>query len=560
MEPPISQTSMPVSTPDFTIKKEQTAEGGITPTGKLRNGRSATRLEIKGSLDQKTLLIAAKTANEFKSQGGFKRFIDARLTVKLTIVEGADKQEMRVNIRSVAKRLGVSQSEVKEAASQGKLSEFLTKKATIMGNYQRIVSNMEKMGLQLHTQQHYLSKLLDVVSATVGEFSRDSAKTEYDPTIRGLPVNFHAKRGETTSKGELVISLTAQRFLGQGAFGVAIHTVNFEQGTHHVEKQAQLNPKGFAAVLIEDKRMGEFSRQAGYSDQFRSSIDAFIKNSDKPNALTVLINQLSAIPKGNTKDYYGAQKLLKDIDKPTTDLGYEQRNLQMLNEKGPVMGIQEIPQPKDHKAVQVVPEFTGSPGKLTSMNTTFYDLGDYQGCLNRAGGQNYKGGGKKVVHEAYQLIRGLAYAHSKDFIHGDIKPENIMCKSSNDPKFAPDVAIADWGGSRNESLDAITTPSASTPFYLKGNEKASKAGDVYALGKVILERIVGGVLPPNEMKESKIRELMGFFDFPKDFIDLIVDMTVNNNKPENQADSIATKLTAFIKNSNPPLAKKLNLG
>ena len=99
---------------------------------------------------------------------------------------------------------------------------------------------------------------------------------------------------------------------------------------------------------------------------------------------------------------------------------------------------------------------------------------------------------------ALQLCAGLAEAHRKQVIHGDLKSNNVILTSG--PHGAVRAVITDFGLARGPGLAQTTAPSgqmAGTPDYMapelwKG-AKASVASDIYALG-VIFSQLGSGRL------------------------------------------------------------------
>ncbi len=91
------------------------------------------------------------------------------------------------------------------------------------------------------------------------------------------------------------------------------------------------------------------------------------------------------------------------------------------------------------------------------------------------------------------VARGLAYAHRRGVIHGDVVPSNILLKSDGSPKLT-DFGIARLLGSAPEGLRTGTT--AGTPVYMSPeqasglNDIIDGRADVYSLGAVLYEGIV----------------------------------------------------------------------
>ena len=88
------------------------------------------------------------------------------------------------------------------------------------------------------------------------------------------------------------------------------------------------------------------------------------------------------------------------------------------------------------------------------------------------------------------LLRGLAYAHSKGIIHRDIKPANILLSADGQAK------LADFGISRPVDSDLtavgsmLGTPNYMSPEQVKCAPVTTKS-DLFAVGIVIYEMLTG---------------------------------------------------------------------
>jgi serine/threonine protein kinase len=88
---------------------------------------------------------------------------------------------------------------------------------------------------------------------------------------------------------------------------------------------------------------------------------------------------------------------------------------------------------------------------------------------------------------AFDIARGLEYAHLSNVIHGDLKPRNILIAKTEEPK------ISDWG------LGKIATSSSRAKGYTQGyaapeqikNEPIDIKTDTYQLGVVLYEMLTG---------------------------------------------------------------------
>lgn len=114
--------------------------------------------------------------------------------------------------------------------------------------------------------------------------------------------------------------------------------------------------------------------------------------------------------------------------------------------------------------------------------------------------------------EALAIIRpvaeALAYAHSQGIVHWDIKPGNILFRSSDHPVIV-DFGLAfcrDLKVSLTSQKSTAGTPLYMSPEHCKG-EKGVPAGDIYSLGVVLYELLTGKV--PYE--QVSLQELICIF-------------------------------------------------
>jgi serine/threonine protein kinase len=129
----------------------------------------------------------------------------------------------------------------------------------------------------------------------------------------------------------------------------------------------------------------------------------------------------------------------------------------------------------------------------------------------------------------FNTAEGLKYAHSKNLIHRDLKPHNILLKQGI-PK------ISDWGLSRVITQSTSTTRGGFTPYYASPEQFSKKFGiidkwtDVWQLG-VIFYQLTTGKLPYEG----------------DDFIELMTAITTENPiKPTEINPEIDDKLNNII--------------
>ncbi len=90
------------------------------------------------------------------------------------------------------------------------------------------------------------------------------------------------------------------------------------------------------------------------------------------------------------------------------------------------------------------------------------------------------------------VCKGLAYAHSQDIVHGDLKPGNIMISDSGIAKVMDfGVAKKVAGGSKKEAKNLAGTPAYMSPEQQQG--VMSKQSDIYSLAVCLYETLCGQV-------------------------------------------------------------------
>lgn len=95
----------------------------------------------------------------------------------------------------------------------------------------------------------------------------------------------------------------------------------------------------------------------------------------------------------------------------------------------------------------------------------------------------------EIVDIAKQICRGLRYAHCKDVIHRDIKPQNVLIDSNGI------VLLSDFGIAKVFAYSTITVTgmAVGTPEYMSPEQAEGKPldfqTDIYSAGVVIYEMI-----------------------------------------------------------------------
>src|SRR5438552_15634410 len=106
--------------------------------------------------------------------------------------------------------------------------------------------------------------------------------------------------------------------------------------------------------------------------------------------------------------------------------------------------------------------------------------------------------GQLPLEEAVRITRevssALSYAHSHDVVHRDIKPENILLSGGEAvvADFGIARAITQAGGTRlTETGIPVGTPHYMSPEQASGGGPIDGRSDIYSLGCVLYEMLVG---------------------------------------------------------------------
>ena len=113
-----------------------------------------------------------------------------------------------------------------------------------------------------------------------------------------------------------------------------------------------------------------------------------------------------------------------------------------------------------------------------------------------------------------EVADALAYAHSHGIVHRDIKPENILLSASHAlvTDFGIARAISKSGGEKWETLTSsgvvVGTPAYMSPEQAAGDMQIDGRSDIYSLGCVAYEMLVG--VPPFTGPDGELKLVRRF--------------------------------------------------
>ena len=104
----------------------------------------------------------------------------------------------------------------------------------------------------------------------------------------------------------------------------------------------------------------------------------------------------------------------------------------------------------------------------------------------------------EAVHIAASVAGALDYAHAHGVVHRDLKPENILIQAGEPlvADFGIALAVSNAGGARvTQTGISLGTPQYMSPEQATGDRSVDRRTDVYSLGVVLYEMLVGD--PPH---------------------------------------------------------------
>ncbi|HET9303416.1 MAG TPA: serine/threonine-protein kinase [Propionibacteriaceae bacterium] len=139
----------------------------------------------------------------------------------------------------------------------------------------------------------------------------------------------------------------------------------------------------------------------------------------------------------------------------------------------------------------------------------------------------------------------LAYVHSADMVHRDVKPANILCESSGH------IFLTDFGivrlveATRLTAQGTIGTVAYLSPEQVRG-EDVDASSDIYSLGLVLLECLTGRPEYPGSSAEAAVARLTRPPQIPStlqpDWSELLAAMTSGDKMKRPPASDVTKAL------------------
>lgn len=172
-----------------------------------------------------------------------------------------------------------------------------------------------------------------------------------------------------------------------------------------------------------------------------------------------------------------------------------------------------------------------------------------------------------------QVAYALCHLHTYGVIHGDLKPENILIEEDGE------IKVVDFGIAQlfEEQREAQIGPFAGTPNYMSPEYKESPSklsflSDIYALGIIAYELVLGrlsyGVLnltliPPGLRKILEKCLAVSTEERYQDIVDFITDISqylksgeINKDKPgSDQAKELTEEIFEMVQKFTPPFTQ-----
>lgn len=115
---------------------------------------------------------------------------------------------------------------------------------------------------------------------------------------------------------------------------------------------------------------------------------------------------------------------------------------------------------------------------------------------------------------SYQLLRSLSYIHNMNICHRDIKPQNVLVDIETNKLVLCDFGSAKILKSGESNVSYICSRYYRAPELILGEENYSVAIDIWAMGCVIAEMVLGEPLFPGKNSKDQLAKIIAVLGPP----------------------------------------------
>ncbi|EGT42771.1 hypothetical protein CAEBREN_02419 [Caenorhabditis brenneri] len=330
------------------------------------------------------------------------------------------------------------------------------------------------MAVSTSTESHKLSKKVEVLARACVDFGKLSEKLKMSTTLDDFDILYNM------GKYQLVVD-------GQKTLDEAIKHNGRKLVVEFVLQKSEEDASSYSDIFLKahdyfflfsarDPRMSSAGSLAGKSYGLQSQTSRY---SEKIRSIPGRYNLGRKIGEGSLGSVYiaeskkGGTYAVKIVSKHGRHLPQEADvdYLKMLRHER-IVEYMYIIEPSGSNDIHILMEYM--------------HIGSLKDYIDRNGPLDHE------LTKAYtkQILEGLDFLHSKNIIHQDLKPANLLLKNNHRERL---IKIADFGSSRFTTLKKTRagqqgrTPKYTDPGVSLGREIAGKRSDIWSLGVIVIE-------------------------------------------------------------------------
>lgn len=114
----------------------------------------------------------------------------------------------------------------------------------------------------------------------------------------------------------------------------------------------------------------------------------------------------------------------------------------------------------------------------------------------------------QVVEFTWQLLQAVNFCHERNFIHRDVKPENILITKTRQLKLCDFGFARTLTGPDDKYTDYVATRWYRAPELLVGDTQYGPPVDIWAIGCVVAEMLTGSPLWPGRSDLDQLFQII----------------------------------------------------